>query len=41
VVPWFEKFPYTYSHADTTPFWLLALFRHWKATGDAALVAEL
>jgi glycogen debranching enzyme len=41
VVPWFEEYPYPYSHADTTPFWLLALWRHWKATGDAALLGEL
>ena len=41
VVPWFEKYPYAYAHADTTPFWLLALWRHWKASGDAALLGEL
>jgi glycogen debranching enzyme len=40
VVPWFEKYPYAYMHGDTTPFWLLALWRHWKASGDAALLAE-
>ena len=28
VVPWFEEYPYAYYHADTTPFWLLAL---WQA----------
>jgi glycogen debranching enzyme len=41
VVPWFAEYPYPYYHADTTPFWLLALWRHWKATGDAALLGEL
>jgi glycogen debranching enzyme len=41
VIPWFEKYPYAYSHADTTPFWLLALWQHWKATGDSRLVDEL
>jgi glycogen debranching enzyme len=41
VVRWFEDYPYAYSHGDTTPFWLLALFWHWKASGDAALVGEL
>jgi glycogen debranching enzyme len=41
VVPWFEEYPYAYSHADTTPFWLLALWRHWRASGDAALLGEL
>ena len=41
VVPWFREYPYPYYHADTTPFWLLALWRHWKAAGDAALLGEL
>ena len=41
VVPWFQDYPYPYYHADTTPFWLLALWRHWKAAGDAALLGEL
>jgi glycogen debranching enzyme len=41
VVPWFADFPYAYSHADTTPFWLLALWSQWKASGDAALLDEL
>ena len=41
VVRWFEDFPYAYYHADTTPFWLLALWRQWRASGDAALVDEL
>ncbi|HSD28106.1 MAG TPA: GH116 family glycosyl hydrolase, partial [Vicinamibacteria bacterium] len=41
VVPWFEKYPYAYAHGDTTPFWLLALWRHWKASGDTALVGEV
>jgi glycogen debranching enzyme len=41
VLRWFEDFPYAYYHADTTPFWLLALSRQWRASGDAALVEEL
>ena len=41
VIPWFEEYPYAYYHADTTPFWLLALWRQWKASGDAALLGEL
>jgi glycogen debranching enzyme len=38
---WFEDYKYAYSHADTTPFWLLALWRQWRASGDGALLAEL
>ena len=41
VVPWFEEYPYPYYHADTTPFWLLALWRQWRASGDRALLDEL
>ena len=41
VLPWFAEFPYAYYHADTTPFWLLALWRQWRASGDVALLDEL
>jgi hypothetical protein len=40
-IPWFTDFPYAYYHADTTPFWLVALWRYWKASGDGELVREL
>ena len=40
-LPWFTEFPYTYYHADTTPFWIVALWRYWRASGDDALLAEL
>jgi glycogen debranching enzyme len=40
-LPWFEEFPYAYYHADTTPYWIVAVWRHWRATGDAAFVERL
>jgi hypothetical protein len=40
-VPWFEEFPYAYYHADTTPFWILALWQYWRASGDDDLLREL
>jgi glycogen debranching enzyme len=40
-LPWFTEFPYAYYHADTTPYWLVALWRYWRASGDTALVDEL
>jgi glycogen debranching enzyme len=40
-IPWFSEFPYAYYHADTTPFWLVAVWRYWRASGDTALVREL
>lgn len=40
-IPWFEEFPYAYYHADTTPFWILALWYYWRASGDTGFVREL
>lgn len=40
-LPWFEEFPYAYYHADTTPYWIVAVWRHWRATGDRAFVDRL
>ncbi len=40
-LPWFTDFPYTYYHADTTPYYIFAVWRYWRATGDAALLTEL
>jgi glycogen debranching enzyme len=34
-LPWFDgTFPYTYYHADTTPYWIVAVWRYWRASGD-------
>jgi glycogen debranching enzyme len=40
-IPWFTEFPYTYYHLDTTPYWIMALWRYWLASGDGALLDEL
>ncbi len=40
-IPWFEAFPYGYYHADTTPYWILALWQYWRASGDEELLREL
>jgi hypothetical protein len=40
-LPWFTEFPYAYYHADTTPFWIVAVWRYWLASGDQELVREL
>jgi glycogen debranching enzyme len=40
-IPWFTDFPYAYYHADTTPYWLVALWRYWRASGDTALLEDL
>ncbi len=40
-VDWFDSYPYAYYHADTTPYWMLALYEYWRASGDDELVREL
>jgi len=40
-IPWFEDYPYAYYHADTTPYWMLALWHYWRASGDDDLLREL
>jgi hypothetical protein len=40
-IPWFEEYPYAYYHADTTPYWMLALWHYWRASGDQELLREL
>lgn len=41
VIPWFTDYPYAYYHADTTPYWILAVWRYWLASGDSTLVDNL
>ncbi len=40
-IPWFEEYPYPYYHADTTPYWMVALWKYWKASGNDAVLKEL
>ena len=40
-VDWFNAYPYPYYHADTTPYWMLALYQYWLASGDDDLVERL
>ncbi len=37
---WFTEFPYAYYHADTTPYWIVALHRYWLASDDTAFVLQ-
>jgi len=36
-----QRLPVRLLHADTTPFWLLALGRHWRASADRKTLEEL
>jgi len=33
-IPWFREYPYGYYHADTTPYYLVALYDYVRASGD-------
>jgi glycogen debranching enzyme len=37
-LPWFTDYPYTFFHGDTTPYWILACYRYWLASGDDAFL---
>lgn len=37
---WFSEFPYAFYHADTTPYWIVALHRYWLASADTAFVRD-
>jgi glycogen debranching enzyme len=37
---WYRDFPYAYYHADTTPYWIVALWQYWLQTGDTDFVRE-
>jgi len=40
-IPWFEEYPYPYYHADTTPWWMVAVASYWQATADTATIRAL
>ena len=40
MIPWFEKFPYGYYHADTTPLYIIAADNFFQHTGDRAFLQE-
>jgi hypothetical protein len=40
-MPWFEDYPYPYYHADTTPYWMVAVWELWKASGSDEWLTEL
>jgi Mannosylglycerate hydrolase MGH1-like glycoside hydrolase domain len=37
-VDWFEDYPYAYIHADTTPWYIVAVHDLYAATGDVAML---
>lgn len=41
MIKWFDEYPYAYYHADTTPFYIAAVFNLYRQSGDAKLIEEL
>ena len=39
-VDWFHKYGYAYIHADTTPFYIDAVYDYYKMTGDKQFVMD-
>lgn len=39
-VDWFKKYGYAYIHADTTPFYIDAVYDYYRLTGDRRFVSE-
>ncbi len=39
-IPWFEKYPYTYASADSTPLFIIAVRDYIEASGDRNFLAE-
>ncbi|HZS08447.1 MAG TPA: amylo-alpha-1,6-glucosidase [Blastocatellia bacterium] len=41
MIKWFEEYPYAYYHADTTPFYIAAVYNYYLQSGDKELIEEL
>ncbi len=41
MIKWFEEYPYAYYHADTTPFYIAAVYNYYLQSGDKEFVKEL
>ena len=41
MIKWFDEFPYAYYHAETTPFFIAAVYNLYRQSGDRKLVEEL
>ncbi|MBK9706378.1 MAG: hypothetical protein IPO77_05055 [Acidobacteria bacterium] len=41
MIKWFEEYPYAFYHADTTPFYIAAVYNLYRQSGDIKLIEEL
>ncbi|MFX0061479.1 MAG: amylo-alpha-1,6-glucosidase [Candidatus Hermodarchaeota archaeon] len=41
MIPWFDKYPYPFYHADTTPMYLLAIWDYFLSFGDKTFLKKI
>ncbi|MGH9840075.1 MAG: MGH1-like glycoside hydrolase domain-containing protein [Blastocatellia bacterium] len=41
MINWFEEYTYAYSHAETTPFYIAAVYNLYRQSGDKKFIEEL
>ncbi|HEX4945625.1 MAG TPA: GH116 family glycosyl hydrolase [Blastocatellia bacterium] len=41
MIKWFEEYPYGFIHADTTPFYIAAIYNYYLQSGDSEFIKEL
>lgn len=41
MIPWFEEYPYCYYHADTTPYYIVAVRDYVRVSNDTAFLEEM
>jgi glycogen debranching enzyme len=39
-IPWFDKYPYGYYHAETSPYYIVALHDYLNSSGDVRFIQE-
>jgi hypothetical protein len=39
-IPWFEKYPYGFYHAETTPYYIVSLYDYLNWSGDRKFIEE-
>jgi len=40
MIPWFSEYPYAFYHADTTPYFIVAMHSYITASGDIAFLKQ-
>ena len=40
LINWFEEYPYGFYHAETTPYYIVAMHDYWRHSGDTSFIGE-